>query len=362
MKTFFMSINTQFENVGDALICRELLRLASNHGKVVVDTSKCPSSFEATLGLESSSQLISVSSRKAYFTAMLRSRMRGDRTFLLLKPGAYLGKLGFSATRAAVLHVIHLLLRLAGIKIVQIGVSYERLDSANKQYLSTKSRYLHAHYVRDAESLKYARANGLTVNGTLPDLAFNAFTDRSPDTNSQTDRITLGLSFRTGQFDAQEEQIMLFIDRLLECLCPDIIDAIILTAQVEWDVATMQRIQNHIARDHEVPIELVVCYDNIETCEEAYRQCDLVVSNRLHVLLLAASQCQHVLAFLDPVYNAKIVGLFDTVGWSNHAVFADAVDVRSLSPKLQHARSVAVDGTPYCTELRTGFARIVETA
>ena len=362
MKKFFMSINTQFENAGDALICRELIRLACDHGEVMVDTSKCPPSFELTVGLGNLRGATATSSRKTYFKSLLRSRIRGDSTFLLLKPGAYLGKLGFSSTRAALLHIIHLFLRVIGVKFVQLGVSYERLEKANQRYLSAKTQYLHAHYVRDKESLHYARANELKVDGILPDLAFNAFTDDLPTANIHEDRLTVGLSFRTGQFDDQEGQILDFVDRLIECLDPEKIDSIILTAQVEWDAVTMERIQGHISRHHNILTSLVICYDDIATCEETYRRCDLVASNRLHVLLLAASQCRHVLAFIDPTYNAKIVGLFDTVGWTDHMVLAEELETRSFSQKVQHARSTAVDGMLHCNELRSGFAHIVESA
>ena len=50
MITFF-SPKTQFENVGDALINRELIRLASDNSSVVLDVSRCPLDFVEDLSV-----------------------------------------------------------------------------------------------------------------------------------------------------------------------------------------------------------------------------------------------------------------------------------------------------------------------
>ena len=57
MKVSFFSPKTQFENVGDALINREMIELASLNSKVILDLSRCPADFNETLGLDNNRKI-----------------------------------------------------------------------------------------------------------------------------------------------------------------------------------------------------------------------------------------------------------------------------------------------------------------
>ena len=158
---FFISISTQFENLGDALINRELILLAAEHGEVIVDWSRCPKSFRQTLDLTNEQNVRILDSRFAFFHSMLAARGRGRRCVMLFKPGAYFGSSGLSRRRAACVLGMHKLLQALGVEQMLFGASYERLDVTNRKFLVRKSEFLTRHFVRDKQSLEYARSLGI---------------------------------------------------------------------------------------------------------------------------------------------------------------------------------------------------------
>ena len=93
MKNSFFSINTQFENVGDALINREMIRLAALKSKVYVDFSRCPDGFSETSCGTSNHSFSKV--KFGFLGICLKlifKRCVREECYYFLSPGGYFGE------------------------------------------------------------------------------------------------------------------------------------------------------------------------------------------------------------------------------------------------------------------------------
>ena len=353
--TSFFSVNTQFENIGDALINRELVRLAARQAPVKVDLSRCPPAFRKTLALETVENVELVDGSKSLFREILRYRLSGGTPVFLLKPGAYLGPLGLSVPKAFIILCLQLGMRLMGIKICHIGVSYERLSGPHRFFLRVRSRLLFAHYVRDEASFDYARTHGFTPDGILPDLALNIY-DSHARQSEQIRRI--GVSFRTDQYSEQLDHVLTFLQWLIETVGRKNIDGFVMVAQVERDIAPMTVASRMIDTQFGIDTKVVECHENLASCEAAYDECDFIVSNRLHSLLIGGNQCPRILACITPFYNRKIIGLFDALDLDRHVIEIDAMDEVETAKALQYSMAHGFDGRKAAQKLDEGVQEI----
>ncbi|MFM8409421.1 MAG: hypothetical protein ACKOCT_04020, partial [Alphaproteobacteria bacterium] len=86
-----------------------------------------------------------------------------------------------------------------------------------------------------------------------------------------------------------------------------------------------------------------------------YREVSLVVSNRLHVLLAAASQGARILAVVDEPAGAKLEGVLRDLGLSSAVV--SSADLERGVAGLD--RASPVDGTAMRERLRRAFDELL---
>ena len=196
----------------------------------------------------------------------------------------------------------------------------------------------------------------MRVDGVLPDLAFGLFKQRPRKPRGES--LTLGISFRLGQYDEQEEQVLRALRAVIDQITPENIRKIVLVSQVSWDVPTMRRIADWLRAEFDLPSEFVIGFESVAICEAAYDACDLVLSNRLHSLLIAASRGCAVLACVHPTHNAKISGLFQTSGWQDNILPIDGFDAGQLRQRLASALSNQIDGVSIADELHDAFGKL----
>ncbi len=352
----FFNINTQFDNVGDALINRELVKLASNHGPVVVNLSNCPPRFRETLRLEGLPNVTLVDGSFALFSKLFKHRMGGGIPIFLLKPGGYFGGLGSSFLfKAIAVLLFQSLLALFGTKICQIGISYERLSRFHSLFLRIRRPLLHALYVRDEKSFNYAKRLGLKPDGIKPDLAFNIY-EQAVESSSSVKNIAL--SFRTDQYPQQIDQIAILVKWLVNSLNKYGLEQIVFVAQVKRDQQPADQLSGMIEKEFGVKAPVVVCFDSIGDCEQAYATCDLIISNRLHSLLIGGSRCSKLLGCVSENANEKIMGLFDTLNLTDHLVDIGNFDEALADKALQTALKNDFDGRPIALSLKQSVERL----
>lgn len=331
----FASIKTQFDNIGDALITREMLRLVGRYSELWVDVGRSPAGFVRNLGLygpDNEAQV--VNGALALVAQLLRARIHGIPTFYFLSPGGYHGSLSpMGSFGAAIKYLILVALRMFGVKICHVGVSYERLGRGYALFLSLRSRLLHAHIVRDSQSRKYASSVGMTVHGVAPDLAFGAVGHVEVGGNHSEAlelQDSIAFSLRSDQYVGQGREVAELVMSASELLPAAI--PFRLVVQVGRDSEEMVALHDQISLSGRT-VEVVNVADDLEACFQVYRDCSHVVSNRLHALLVGLLVGATPVALIQPVVNGKIKGLFDCHNLSDSVV--DMTNARALAHLME---------------------------
>lgn len=350
----FFSLKTQFENVGDALINRELVKLASLHSEVYIDLSRCPEGFRATLALDQVPNVNVVQGFGTLLVQMFKNRVSGATCYYFLSPGGYFGDMSVKQIPSRyVNYMILLLMALIGTKICHIGVSYERLGDRFARFLKRRAGLFHKHILRDERSRAYIQERGIHVDAVLPDLALNLFDTAPPQ---KTEIKNVAFSFRGDQFSDQYQQIKACAQGVVENLPKG--TRFVAIAQVERDIPTVERLAKELEAENNITVPLIVSFDNIEQCTAHYAKMDMIVSNRLHALLLGSQACGHLLGCIGGGNNEKIVGLFAALGISSQLIDAEQPFATEAKAALDIACTTPLDGRLMRQELVDGFKTI----
>lgn len=324
MKTiFFIRIKTQFDNLGDALINKELISLCALHGKVFVFTPRVPAKFKNWLNYGNEEGVVYSSSRLKFFAFIINSSIQsifGRRKFLYIQnPGGYIGEISKSNLVRKSFKIFFLaLLKKFGIKIALIGASYESLGDNNKLSLIKLSNILDIHTVRDSDSLNYCNTNGIKVTSLLPDLAFNLPTC---SVDKSRERICI-ISLRSPKDNFYAVSLVAMLKKAYDS---NDFNGIRLIYQVERDEIFMTQFKLMLQRQG-LPVEekILPLLDSIEKNIMAYSGVTTVISNRLHVLLLALRASTRCVAIVEPESNKKIIGLFTDIGLGDFCITPDS--------------------------------------
>lgn len=312
----FISIKTQFENVGDALITRELIRIVAQRGEVVADVSRCPPEFRMTLGLENIEN-VRVFRRLGFPRLLLRAasvRLANRRCFYFLVPGGIGREKGYGqALRYAVYTLLLMLLRAVGVRVCHLGMSYEKLGARHMKLLRSRARALYVHAVRDEYSAALLRKSGVRVDAVVPDFAMNL----PPfPMDGVIERNAIAVSFRTDKYPSRRGEIESFVEHLVRtnARLRDTPLCIKFVAQVRRDNRFMEEQWRKFKNVEGIRAEYYKCDHSIEMCRAVYADCENVYSNRLHALLMALSVGATPIAVIDEEEDKKVLGLFETLG------------------------------------------------
>ncbi len=326
MDNSFFSINTQFENVGDALINREMIQLAAENSNVFVDFSRCPLEFVDTLDLNNN---VNLSAVKGGFLGlcfkMLKMRFKGQACYYFLSPGGYFGEVkGKELLNKLLTTVILLLMSLVGIKICHVGVSYERLGARFSLLTRFRSLFLSSHIVRDKLTADYLASNKIKYDFVGVDLAFNLFGLERPRGND------VFVSFRCDQDERQFELAKAIVVKLHSLLPAD--SSIVFYSQVSRDSVYMKDMHAYFNLNYSSvrSFEYLGVHGDIDGSLTVLSRAKCIISNRLHVLLMASSKGACVVPCVLDGYNQKIEGIMsDLIGDS----CLDMTDIDSESFK-----------------------------
>lgn len=325
--TFFFSAKTQFENLGDAVISRELLKLLSHHGQVMVSTSGVPVEFQRKVAVQDHTQF---PNRWRYVAALFKAVVccwlsgGRSRVFYVLNPGGFSGGVRTKdIPRQLALVAAYALLNMAGVRLMRLGASFGPFQGARVGLEKLKYRFIEQPTVRDSLSQQYAHSLGLDRVSFFPDLAFqlggmNALEPRRRGSCSAALNEVI-VSFRQPKRfrDPQE-----FVEALHTACAQPLLQLkgvrYLFLSQVDFDRQWNQSLAHGLAVQG-IDARYVDGGDE-STLLQHYRRADLVVSNRLHVLLFTLSQGTAVLAVTDGSGDAKISGILGDLGLGNAVV------------------------------------------
>lgn len=311
---FFFSANTQYENAGDALINRELLKVLRRWGSVRVAQSGAPEVFIRQLRLEP--QELHYESRPALwlgaFLAGTKARFsRTERPCLVLTPGDPGGVFDREVMLRGALMVM---LNLAGVRIVRLGVSLGRMSRGRLRFEAFMSRF-YAHIgIRDSKSLDVATAHGFQNCGYFPDFALAL--DPTERLSKADDHYNVMVSLRDDNLGrADRATLVTKLDQVIDAMSVNRAVSLHFVAQVGIDGGFARFLKDRYAgRIRSVMSE----EQNIDRLANIYSRADLILSNRLHALLLASACGAVPLGLLFPDNNVKIVGLLGDLGLGAH--------------------------------------------
>lgn len=351
----FLNVHTQFENAGDALILRELIRLVSSRVKMDVFLGQAPHSFVQQLDVETNASVVPhrTESTAAMVGAIVKARILGARCYLFLTPGAPNGEKSRKAFMIDLLRVgLVAALSFAQVRVCQVGVSAEKIGPRHARLLRWRSRWLYASAPRERIAFEYARSLGIHVTGMVPDLSFNTFSD-TRNFMSTSQRSGIGFSFRVDKDPKVRALVGEFVKNYSLSSNED--DELIFVAQVGRDVDFMRDLSELAAEYSCARVRFVDLHRNVEQIFETYNQCRIVFSNRLHALLPSLREGAAPVALTIPEVDPKILGVFETIGLRDRVLDLrnlDYTQIAMLSSPIQFdERAVVSELHRYFDEL-----------
>jgi len=301
----YFEIKTQFSNLGDALINSCLIKLLSKQGELNVCIDGVPSIFAKKLNIPNNVTIFK--SKKEFYLNMFSEK---GKKVMFMNPGGEVGELSLSQFLKKLLGLSrYIAVKLAGVSLIRIGVSYNNLGKLHILYLKILSKLITQHLVRDKISFNELKNNGISINGVIPDLAFFLKYDKT-DYNPT-------------------EHVLVSLRKYENISCTDVYNYLLNFIQKDtWDwsfqVESDKRyIENLINESNEKETKINDLTSSIIDAKKFYSNYKFVVTNRLHVLLLAASVGCKVIALLEKDKNLKIEGILKDIELNSLVYFID---------------------------------------
>ncbi|MGE2736465.1 glycosyltransferase [Mycolicibacterium vaccae] len=343
----YVNMHAQVENAGDALVLRELIDLVSSRADTEVFLGAAPDGFVRQLHLEGKPNVRAHQGRRSLgmVRGIVAARLRGHRCFYFLTAGAPNGE----RTRAQFMTD---LLRLAwlsalvviGVRVCQVGVSFERIGPRHARILRWRSRLLHASVPRDRLTLEYSEQLGVRTTAMAPDVAINLF--RTPPVSHGEGRRRIAFSFRVDKDPGLCESYKSVVASLTQRGEPE--DEFVFVSQVARDTQFMRELKEMVETDAPGRTQFLDLHQDIDAAFALYETCRVVASNRLHALLSGLKSGATPLALTAPELDPKITGVFESIGLS-HQVFD--VRVASTGDLVAAMKPMSFDGSAVAGEL-----------
>lgn len=305
---FFYSAKTQHENLGDAVINRELLNLLSLYGKVVVYEGGMPKSFLITIGALS---YTTIKNKFKFIIALFfASIAQNKRVYFVLNPGGFSGGCNFfSFMKGLLLISIYALLNVIGVRIIRLGASIGPFTPRRLFLEKIKNRLMYKNTARDPVSLAYAQENGIFDVDYFPDFAFKLpFPEILKNKLSAKNTKYFGFSFRFENinYDTKLKKKLISIAKS----APD--KHFFFTSQVDFDVEYNKSLVDFFI-ENGFSAEYIECNEELSLMK-FYQQADEIFSNRLHVLLFSLRHGTLSIPIVSEEKNKKIIGIYQDIG------------------------------------------------
>ncbi|MGA4689316.1 hypothetical protein ACPCXD_03500 [Rhodococcus sp. AB351] len=325
----------QEDNIGDVILRRRMLRSLQSADECRVYVGRASPNFIRALGLQDRD--VVYSNFLAFVLIAMLNCLRKDWKFAF-NPGEIKCNRRQSLMHAALIPMM-LISNTRGRRCIRIGVGIHEYSSRWEVFVKATVRLAGVNVWRDAESR--ARFDSGTV---APDWAFDEHGLSSPDATGEDPRGMLGVSLRSDGSAATETWLT----------------AVRTLAQMSGlEPVVLVQVQRDSERSHEMAARLgceVLDWTDANHSEqearlrEAYRTCAGVISDRLHVLVMAMTEGAVPLGLMEHVDN-KVHKHFDAAG-----IDRISWDVRSWA-----SEQIAERGSKVLGQRDGLFKQLVET-
>jgi polysaccharide pyruvyl transferase WcaK-like protein len=307
----FFSAKTQYENLGDGVIGCQLLNKMRGVGNVLVDDRMSPEWYGSILGIKDkeSVRIKGGGFKRKLICSAMKSIFSSPHVYLALKPGHIFG--GGSWLKEISYTGFMLLLWILRVRIVRYGASLGPFTRKAAFFERIKAFCFWDYTARDNLSLDYCKSLGISKVKYCPDMAFGL----GYHEGDERKKYPLALSFRTGTTSEHETSYTENLERhlLSSSWVAGNKSQALFVSQVKRDDLYMKMLMDKLAPS----AEMVTYSESIVSQKEvfcSYNKAALILSNRLHVLLFAASRGAIPVPMVEREKHLKIVGLFHTVG------------------------------------------------
>ncbi|WP_428820434.1 polysaccharide pyruvyl transferase family protein [Microbulbifer sp. MCCC 1A16149] len=318
MNKYFISLRTQFPNLGDLLINRALLEEVLERGEVYVDVSGVPSWYLSIILNSLPCKNIRVRNVLSFYTSFLYSLAlnifkRESSTFLLLKPGGYMAITSLEVALRRGIHGASLhIWRLLGANIVRAPSSQRNSIGIFRYIDKFRLSAVSSSLIRDVISEEEMQDLTIPFLSSY-DLAilFFALPRHSlfkPQSNECASRSRLAISFRKPRTIEEENH---YLD-IAEHLSGEV-RTVQFVSQVFYDDEINSRLAQSFGAQF---VQYLGTVNSIEDVVNQYEVAEFVISNRLHVLLLALLNGAIPIAVVGDE-DSKIEGFFAKLGMHN---------------------------------------------
>jgi polysaccharide pyruvyl transferase WcaK-like protein len=313
----------QVENTGDLLINKVAIDLLTKHGDVVVDNTSSPEWFVNELRETKGVEILTKYSTNPLWLFLIKALLgraasgKQKRYFLFYPPG-HVSKRG---PRNAVSSTLDLgkiwLLNKLGCKISTVGFTSGPFDGLNALLERSRSKCHHYYGVRDYQSL--ALTNDLKFKNVhyFPDFAW-AFSPKETSPNAEK-KNNLVISFRSNKYGSthNKEYLKPILANLQALVRSQNFKNFKVTCvyQVEYDRQPAIELKDELSKFCDV--DIVDKKLALDEAAEIYSNASYVISNRLHVLLLALQCGATPLPLVHKSDNRKITSIFEDNGLGN---------------------------------------------
>jgi F0F1-type ATP synthase delta subunit len=303
-KKIFITVVGQFTNVGDVMHRREIISWLKETGELHAYVGAAPKSFIEGLQLPDSAHLYTNLYKWLWSICWSKSK----KTIFVFNPGQM--RLGTKRLIGELfLLPIELLVRLKKGPILRLGVAVKSGSSTSFKWLWNSFFSLTTHlYWRTSESREQFQRGFV-----IPDLAFNEVKiNSSPKPNAAPSRF-LTVSMRSDRPPLTEDSL-------------DAIKQVADESNLEIRVVAQVRMDNEMTEylSKKLDSDAVIWPNNVSHIEQEsklrhiYRKSELVLSDRLHVLIAASTEGA-IPATLLPAKIKKVEEHFSVINISDIA-------------------------------------------
>lgn len=341
MKTrIYFQPASQIHNAGDQLINWATINAIRQYGEIVVNDLRTPEWFISGIGAGGDRRFSEFASKRFFVSLtwlLIKQRLSNDpmRNFLVFAPG-HTSRTGFREARTALVWYAKLLLiRMLGCTVVRAGFSIGPFDRLNGWVESFASRCFSYYGLRDRQSLTIAEKLCFASPHYFPDLAWSFVPQQrcSPASNDGP----VVISFRSNAYGLVHSTTYLApIRERLGCLLSSPVflgKRVVVVYQVQTDDEASRELFSYL-KGMGLDVELIDRKLSIDEAASLYASACCAISNRLHVLLLAAQSGTLPIPLANMKDNVKITSILSDNGLSDLIVDLQE-DEKTNSQRIQ---------------------------
>lgn len=329
---------TQYHNIGDQLINISLLDHFRKHASVVISDDKMPDFYLHALDITDEERVSKTG--KGFHQALVRDALgscfnRNRKLYFLASPPGHQFENSFvTGCKYLLSGFFYLFLHILGVHIIKIGFSIGPLSKMGKIGERFRALFVKSYYVRDSISLDFVHQIGIAHGSMFPDLCWS-YTPKSEEEITaepiiEGARTKIILSFRSAvhgetKSDAYTAPLLALLERLIAKYEKTY------TFEIAYQVASDRAFSEQLYAHFKEKYPVLFKADQIDLKDAVYYQsAGFVLTNRLHVALLAYKFDCIPAVVTDIKQHAKINGIFSDAAIAELLVDTEAPVEQSL--------------------------------